>query len=95
MKNIILILLIISIICMLFTKIIVPKFFLEKHRVVYDLSNDSLHLNILKHIKKYTIYKVYGNQGDFDCFVLTFWCPKWQSKQILEDLKKFKEVEVI
>lgn len=79
----------------IFIDIITPKFFLEKHRAVYDLDDAPLHIEVVECLKKYTIYRLDCNRGEFDTIVLNFWCPKWQSKKILKDLRQFKEVEVI
>lgn len=79
----------------LFVRVIFPKFFLEKHRAAYDLDDGPLHMEVLQRLQKYTIYRLDGAQGEFDCIVLNFWCPKWQSKKILKDLKKLDKVEVI
>lgn len=90
-----LILLIAFILLWLFINAITPRFFLEKHRAAYDLDDGPLHMEVLRRLQKYTIYRTDCNQGEFDCVVLNFWCPKWQSKKILKDLRQLKEVEVI
>lgn len=78
-----------------YQKKIFPKYCIDRHRISYDYTDNSLHMAIIEYLKPHRIYKVDYTEGEFNCAVLTFWCPKWQSKKILKDLRQLKEVEVI
>lgn len=78
-----------------YRKKIFPKHCISRHRISYDCTNDILHMGIIEYLKPHRIYKIEYAEGEFNCAVLTFWCPKWQSKKILKNLKTLGEVEVI
>lgn len=78
-----------------YQKKIFPKYCIDRHRITYDYTDNVLHMKIIEYLKPHRIYKVDYTEGEFNCAVLTFWCPKWQSKKILKNLKTLGEVEVI
>lgn len=78
-----------------YQKKIFPKYCVAKHRIAYDYTDNILHTYIIEYLKPHRICKIDYTENEFNCAVLTFWCPKWQSKKILKDLRQLKEVEVI
>lgn len=90
-----LLVILIGLLYVLFTRAIIPRFFLSMHRIAYDLDDEKLHIAIVSCLHKYIICKANYDQSDFGICVVTFWCPSWQSKRVVKELKQLNEVEVI